>query len=95
MIKELEREIRDLQRELAGVGKEQAGLRLKACRGDSEMREKEAKLDGLHLRTGKLRDSIRNLTRKRQLLMSEATKKDREPPKSGFISEDTCGGDLS
>ncbi len=75
MIKELEREIRDLQKELADVQKEQGALRLQPCRGDSQIREKDSKMDGLAGRAEVLRDSIRTLTRKRQLLISESTKR--------------------
>ena len=71
MTKELEKEIRDLQKDLVNVQKEQASLRLQPCRGDLEMREKEAKIDGLAVRAAILKDTIRDLTRKRQLLMSE------------------------
>jgi hypothetical protein len=75
MIKELEKEIRDLQKELGDVQKEQAVLRLQPCRGDSEIREKDGKIDGLAGRAAVLRESIRSLTRKRQLLISENTKR--------------------
>ena len=71
MTKELEKEIRDLQKDLVNVQKEQASLRLQPCRGDLEIREKEAKIDGLAVRAAILKDTIRDLTRKRQLLMSE------------------------
>ncbi len=75
MIKELEKEIRDLQKELADAEKEQGALRLQPCRGDSELRDKDAKIEGLAQRAVSLRDSIRTLTRKRQLLISEGTKR--------------------
>ncbi len=45
MIKQLEKQIRDLQRELAEVQKGQSALRLQPCRGDSEIREKDGKLE--------------------------------------------------
>ena len=79
MTKELEKEIRDLQKDLVNVQKEQASLRLQPCRGDLEMREKEAKIDGLAVRAAILKDTIRDLTRKRQLLMSEPALSCREP----------------
>ena len=75
MIKELEQEIRNLQKELAGVQKDQAVLRLQPCKGDPEIREKDAKIDVLDKRAKTLRETIRDLTRKRQLLISESATK--------------------
>jgi len=72
MIKELEKEIRDLQKELAEIQKEQAALRLQPCRGDAEIRKKDARFDELDRRAKTLRETIRDLTRKRQLLISES-----------------------
>ncbi len=65
MTKELGKEIRDLQKELAEVQKNQAVLRLWPCRGDSEIREKDTKFDELNSRAETLRETIRDLTRKR------------------------------
>jgi hypothetical protein len=45
MIKQLENQIRDLQKELAEVQKDLAVLRLQPCRGDSEIRKKDEKID--------------------------------------------------
>ena len=73
MIKELEKQIRDLQKELAEVKKDQAALRLQPCRGDSEIRGKDAKIDELDRRAKNINETIRDLTRKRQLLISEST----------------------
>ena len=73
MIKQLENQIRDLQRELAEVKKVQAVLRLQPCRGDSEIREKDSKFDELDRRAKIINETIRDLTRKRQLLISEST----------------------
>jgi len=72
MIKQLENQIRDLQRERAEIQKEQAVLRLQSCRGDSEIREKDAKFDELDRRAKVINDTIRSMTRKRQLLISES-----------------------
>ena len=71
MIKELEKEIRDLQKELAEIQKGQAALRLQPCRGDSEIMVKDVKFDELDRRTKALNETIRDLTRKHQLLISE------------------------
>jgi hypothetical protein len=73
MIKELENQIRDLQRELAEIQKDQAVLRLQPCRGDSEIRGKDAKFDELDRRAKAINETIRSMTRKRQLLISEST----------------------
>ena len=75
MIKQLEKQIRDLQRELSEVRKEQAGLRLQPCRGDSEIRKKDAKFDELDSRARTLGETIRDLERERQKLMRESTMK--------------------
>jgi len=73
MIKELENQIRDLQKELAEIKKNQAVLRLQPCLGDLEIREKDEKFDELDRRAKVINDTIRGMTRKRQLLISEST----------------------
>ena len=83
MSKELENQIRDLQNELAGIKKDQAVLRLQPCRGDSEMRAKDAKFDELDKRAKTINETIRDLTRKIQLSKSEsATRASCETPSS-------------
>ena len=83
MITELEKEIRDLQKELAEVEREQAVLRLQPCKGDSEIRKKDEKIDELGRRAKTINETIRDLTRKRQLLISPSTTKGNyEPPSS-------------
>ena len=72
MIKQLENEIRDLKKELAEIQKEQAVLRLQPCRGDSEIGGKDAKFDELDRRAKAINETIRGMTRKRQLLISES-----------------------
>jgi len=72
MIKKLEQEIRDLEKKLAEVQKDQAILRLQPCQGDLEIRKKDAKFDDLDNRAKTIRETIRELTRKRQLLISES-----------------------
>jgi chromosome segregation ATPase len=87
MIKQLENKIRDLQKELAEVQKNQAVLRLQPCRGDSEIREKDEKLDELDRRAKNINETIRDLTRKRQLLISEsATRGSYDSPGSNNSS---------
>jgi len=77
MIKELEKEIGDLTEELAEVQKDQALLRLQPCRGDSDIREKDAKFDELDRRGTIIRKTIVDLTRKHQLLISESASRGR------------------
>ena len=74
MVKDLEQEIRNLQSELTGIQKDQAALRLQPCRGDKEIMAKDAKYDELGRRAAILRESLRDLTRKHQLLISESAK---------------------
>jgi len=76
MIKQIERQIRDLQRELTEVQREQTSLRLQPCKGDTELRRKEGKLEELGKRILSLRESVRELERKRQEVMSEPFKKE-------------------
>jgi chromosome segregation ATPase len=73
MIKELEKQLRDLQKEMAEIKKEQAVLRLQPCRGDAEIRGKDAKYSELDKRAKHINETIRDLTRKRQLLISAAS----------------------
>ena len=72
MIKELENQIRDLQRKSAEIQREQSDLRLQACKGDSEIKAKDAKFHELDERAKGIRDALRDLTRKRQLLISQS-----------------------
>jgi hypothetical protein len=74
MIMDLEEQIRGLQRELAGVEKEQAALRLQPCKGDSEIAKKDAKFDELDRKGATIRKTIVDLTRKRQLLISQSNR---------------------
>jgi chromosome segregation ATPase len=81
MIKQLENQIRDLKRELAEIQKDQAVLRLQPCRGDSEIKGKDAKFNELDSRAKVIKETIRGMTRKRQLLISESTiRGNNEPP---------------
>jgi predicted nucleic acid-binding Zn-ribbon protein len=87
MIKQLENQIRDLQKELAAIQKDQAVLRLQPCRGDSEIRGKDAKFDELDRRAKAINETIRGMTRKRQLLISESTiRGSNESPSSNSSS---------
>jgi nucleotidyltransferase/DNA polymerase involved in DNA repair len=82
MIKQLENQIRDLKRELAEIQKNQALLRLQPCRGDSEIRGKDTKFYELDSRVSAINETIRGMTRKRQLLISEATIRGNDTPPS-------------
>jgi hypothetical protein len=72
MINQLENQLRDLKKELAEVKKNQALLRLQPCLGDLEIREKDEKMSELDGRATALTETIRDLTRKHQLLLSES-----------------------
>ena len=72
MIKELENQVRDPKRELAEIQKEQAVLRLQPCRGDLEIKEKDTKFHELDRRAKAIKETIRGMTRKRQILISES-----------------------
>jgi chromosome segregation ATPase len=76
MIKQIERQIRDLQRDLMEVQREWTSLRLQPCKGDMELRRKEGKLEGLDKRIRTFRESIRELERKRQEMLSQPFKKE-------------------
>ena len=73
MIKEHEKQIRDLQKELADVQKDQAILRLRPCRGDSDIKGKDAKFDELDRRAKAINETIWDMTRKRQLVIFQST----------------------
>ena len=90
MIKEIENQIRDLRKELAAIKNDQAVLRLQPCRGDSEIRGKEAKLTELDSRAKVINDTIRDMTRKRQLLISQSATKGSyaSPPSSSDPSQE-------
>jgi chromosome segregation ATPase len=77
MIKQLEKQIRDLQRELSEIQKGQAALRLQPCRGDSEIRQKDGKLEELDKRAKSISETIRDLERKRQKLMAESVMREK------------------
>jgi hypothetical protein len=62
-----------LQKEEAEIKKDQSVLRLQPCRGDSEIREKDGKLEELDMRAKTINRAIHDLTRRRQLLISEST----------------------
>ncbi len=72
MVKKLENEIWDLQKELAEIKKNQSVLRLQPCLGDSEIKAKEEKFEELDRRVKALNDTIRDTTRKRQLMIYQA-----------------------
>jgi hypothetical protein len=71
MITQLEIQIRDLKKELAGIKKDQIILRIQPCQGDSDITEKDEKIDELDRRAKAINETLRRMTRKRQLLISE------------------------
>jgi cell division protein FtsL len=74
MIMDLEEQIRALQKELADLQREIAALSLQPCKGDSEIARKDAKFDELNRRATIIRRTIWDLSRKRQLLISQSNK---------------------
>jgi len=68
MARDLDQEIKNLQKELDGIQKERDVLRLQPCRGDAEIKAKDAKYEDLGRRAAILRETIRDLTKKRRLL---------------------------
>jgi chromosome segregation ATPase len=74
IMQELENQIKHLEKELADAQKEIADLRIQPCRGDSEIMAKDLKYDELDKRATIIKKTIWDLTRKRQLLISESNK---------------------
>ena len=75
MMKQIERQVRNLQKEMAEAQRERDLLRLRPCRGDMEIREKDEGLDRLDKRIESIRAQIRELEKKRRGMMSEAVKR--------------------
>ena len=75
-IGESEKQIRDLKKELAEVRNDRAALRLQPCLGDSEIREKDGKLEELDTRAKTISKTIRDLETKRQKLMAQSLLKE-------------------
>ena len=75
MMKQIERQVRDLEKEMAEAQRERDLLRLRPCRGDMEIREKDEGLDRLDKRIESIRAQIRELEKKRREMMSEAVKR--------------------
>ncbi len=78
MVKQLENEIRDLQKELAELKKTQSVLRLHPCMGDAEIKVKEEKSEELDRRIKTLNAALRDMTRKRQLMIYQDTIKENK-----------------
>lgn len=93
---DLEKQIRELQRELAEVQRERAALRLQPCRGDSEIRKKDEKLEELDKRAKIVEVTLRDQTRKRQLSISQSTSRgiyDVHPPEKGPHGTESSNGE--
>jgi len=75
MTKQIERQVRDLQKEMAEAQRERDLLRLRPCRGDMEIREKDEGLDRLDKRIESIQSLIRELGKKRREGMSAAVKR--------------------
>jgi hypothetical protein len=79
MIKELENQIRDLKKKLAAIRKNQSVLRLQPCLGDLEIREKDEKFAELETQATVINETLRDLTSKRQLMISPGRCGDESP----------------
>jgi prefoldin subunit 5 len=75
MTKQIERQIRDLQKEMAEAQRERDLLRLRPCRGDMEIREKDEGLDRIDKRIDSIQSLIRELEKKRREVMSAGVKR--------------------
>ena len=83
MLKQIERQVRELQKELTEVQKEMDQMRLKPCRGDKEIQEKEELLDGLEKRIAGINESIQELGKKRRgMVTASFGKSDTDSPVS-------------
>jgi chromosome segregation ATPase len=81
MLKQIERQIRELQKELTEVQKERDQLRLKPCRGDREIQDKDGLLDGLDKRIASINESIQELGKKRRgMVAASYDKLDHDSP---------------
>lgn len=74
-MKQLERQIHELQKELADVLKKMDASRLRPCRGDSEIMQKQRLLEELDKQAGNIREKIRDLEKKRREQMTESGQK--------------------
>ena len=76
MIKQVERQVRDLQKEFSEVQKEWNLVRLQPCRGDGDIRQKDARLNSLEERMDAIQDQILGLDRKRRDTLSGTVRKE-------------------
>ena len=75
MIKQIEGQVRELQKKLAETQKERNLLRLRPCKGDLEIRQKEEEINRIDKNIDSLNQEIRESEKKRREMMSEAIKK--------------------
>jgi chaperonin cofactor prefoldin len=81
MNKQIERQLRESQKELAETQREKERLRLRPCRGDAEIHQKEKNLQEIEDRIETLKNEIRVLERKqREPIPGEQEKKEYESP---------------
>jgi chromosome segregation ATPase len=66
MNKQIERQLRESQRELTDAQREKEKLRLRPCRGDAEILQKEKNLEEIDNRIEILKNDIRGLERKQR-----------------------------
>jgi chromosome segregation ATPase len=81
MNKQIERQLRESQRELADAQREKQKLRLRPCRGDAEILQKEKNLQEIDNRIEFLKNEIRGLERKwREATLGETKVGEYESP---------------
>ena len=79
-MKQLERQIHELQKELAEVLKKRDALRLRPCRGDVEIQQKQQLLEELDHQTSAFREKMQELEKRRREQMSGTEKICYESP---------------
>jgi len=81
MNKQIERQLRESQKELADVQREKERLRLRPCRGDAEINQKEKNLQEIEERIESLKNEIRGLEiKRRETILGEIQKSEYESP---------------
>lgn len=73
-MKQLDRQMHELQKEIVEARKERQAMRLLPCRGDSEIRQKEARLEEIDRRVERIQQRLLELSKRRRELMSEVVR---------------------
>ena len=70
MLEDIERDVRVSKKELAEIRKESSQPRLRPCRGDAELRQRDKAIEELDKRTDSLNEKIRELEKKRREVLA-------------------------